>query len=65
MIVRPAQSPELRYLRVAGVAATRRPDNIVYDIKPNPNGGTGASAGGFGHPMCLNTGDPSQLPAVK
>jgi uncharacterized protein GlcG (DUF336 family) len=48
---------------VAGDAA--RPDNIVYDIKPNPNGGTGNSAGGFGHPTCLNTGNPSQLPAVK
>lgn len=51
---------------VAGVAGdAARPDNIVYDIKPNPNGGTGASAGGFAHPTCLNTGDPSQLPAVK
>ncbi|HEU0203400.1 MAG TPA: heme-binding protein [Burkholderiaceae bacterium] len=48
---------------VAGDAA--RPDNIVYDITPNPNGGTGKSAGGFGHPTCLNTGNPSQLPAVK
>jgi uncharacterized protein GlcG (DUF336 family) len=50
---------------VAGVAGdAARPDNIVYDIKPNPNGGTGASAGGFGHPM-PQYGDPSQLPAVK
>lgn len=48
---------------VAGDAA--RPDNIVYDIKPNPNGGSGNSAGGFGHPTCLNTGNPSQLPEVK
>ena len=30
------------------------PDNIVYDIVPNPNGGTGISKGGFGHPTCLN-----------
>ena len=34
------------------------PDNIVYDIS------NGASAGGFGHPMCINTADPSLLPAV-
>ena len=31
-----------------------RPNNIVFDIKPNPNGGTGISAGGFGHPTCIN-----------
>jgi len=30
------------------------PDNIIFDIKPNPNGGTGTSTGGFGHPTCLN-----------
>ncbi len=35
-----------------------RPDNIVYDIVG------GVSAGGFGHPTCLFTGDPSTLPAV-
>lgn len=41
------------------------PDNIIYDITPNPNGGTGVSAGGFGHPICINTlQPPSQLPAV-
>ena len=51
---------------VAGVAGdTARPDNIVYDIVPNPNGGTGNSSGGFGHPKCLNTGNPSQMPPVK
>jgi uncharacterized protein GlcG (DUF336 family) len=32
-----------------------RPDNIVFDIAANPNGGTGISAGGFGHPTCINT----------
>lgn len=32
-----------------------RPDNIIFDITPNPAGGTGFSAGGFGHPTCLNT----------
>jgi uncharacterized protein GlcG (DUF336 family) len=42
-----------------------RPDNIVYDITPNPNGGTGASAGGFGHPQCPNTGDQTTLPPVS
>jgi uncharacterized protein GlcG (DUF336 family) len=48
---------------VSGDAA--RPDNIVYDITPNPAGGTGNSAGGFGHPKCINTGDQTQLPAVQ
>jgi uncharacterized protein GlcG (DUF336 family) len=40
------------------------PDNIIFDIIPNPNGGTGNSVSGFGHPTCLNTGDPGALPAV-
>jgi uncharacterized protein GlcG (DUF336 family) len=48
---------------VSGDAA--RPDNIVFDITPNPNGGTGISAGGFGHPKCINTADPTLLPAVR
>ena len=48
---------------VSGDAA--RPDNIIYDITPNPNGGTGISAGGFGHPTCINTADPKTLPAVR
>ena len=30
------------------------PDDIIYDIAPNPNGGTGISTSGFGHPPCLN-----------
>ena len=47
---------------VSGDAA--RPDNIIFDITPNPNGGTGISAGGFGHPSCINTGNPATLPAV-
>src|SRR5262245_7999275 len=42
-----------------------RPDNIVYDIKENSLGGTGKSAGGFGHPTCINTADPSSLPPVQ
>jgi uncharacterized protein GlcG (DUF336 family) len=51
---------------VGGVSGDAlRPDNIVYDIKPNPNGGTGISAGGFGHPTCPNTADPGTLPAVQ
>ncbi len=54
-----------------GVAAlfsgdAAHPDNIVYDITPNPNGGTGISARGFGHATCGN--DPAErlsLPAVR
>jgi len=48
---------------VSGDAA--RPDNIVFDITDNPSGGTGISAGGFGHPMCLNTSGPGTLPPVR
>lgn len=48
---------------VSGDAA--RPDNIVYDITANPNGGTGISAGGFGHPKCISTGDQTALPPVQ
>jgi len=51
---------------VGGVSGDpARPDNIVYDITPNPQGGTGISAGGFGHPRCVNTGDQNALPAVR
>lgn len=51
---------------VGGVSGdASRPDNIIFDIKPNPNGGTGISTGGFGHPACINTGDPTSLPAVQ
>jgi hypothetical protein len=50
---------------IAGVSGDpARPDNIIFDITPNPNGGTGISAGGFGHPTCINTGNPATLPAV-
>jgi len=43
-----------------------RPDNMIFDIAPNPNGGTGISAGGFGHPHCGNNdGDPATLPPVR
>jgi hypothetical protein len=40
------------------------PDNIIFDIKPNPSGGSGNSASGFGHPTCLNTSGSSALPSV-
>ena len=36
----------------------QRPDNIIFDIAG------GASAGGFGHPTCINTGNPATLPAI-
>ena len=50
---------------VAGVSGdAQRPDNIVFDITPNPYGGTGISKGGFGHPQCLNNPNPSNLPPV-
>ncbi|HWE52183.1 MAG TPA: hypothetical protein VG273_20480 [Bryobacteraceae bacterium] len=42
-----------------------RPDNIVYDITPNPAGGIGTSASGLGHPKCPNVGDQTKLPPVK
>jgi uncharacterized protein GlcG (DUF336 family) len=52
-------------LGVGGVSGdASRPDNIIYDITANPNGGTGNSAGGFGHPKCINTADPATLPVV-
>jgi uncharacterized protein GlcG (DUF336 family) len=60
---------ELRLDSLSGVGGVSgdnaRPDNIVFDISDNPNGGTGKSAGGFGHPKCLKTGDPATLPAVR
>src|SRR5262249_26044877 len=46
---------------VGGVSGDNmRPDNIVFDI-----GANGQSAGGFGHPKCINTGDEKMLPAVS
>jgi hypothetical protein len=52
-----------------GVAGDpQHPDNIIFDITPNPNGGTGISKGGFGHPTCLNNPTPtavSGLPPVQ
>ena len=56
-------------LTVKGVSGdAQRPDNMVFDITDNPNGGTGKSAGGFGHPNCLGVaadGVPNTLPAVQ
>jgi hypothetical protein len=62
---------------VTGVSGDpARPDNIIFDINPNTDGtgatgqsptgdgGVGQSNGGFGHPKCLNSPDPSILPAV-
>jgi uncharacterized protein GlcG (DUF336 family) len=50
---------------VSGVSGDKaHPDNIIFDITANPNGGTGNSAGGFGHPMCIATGDQKLLPPV-
>jgi Haem-degrading len=46
-------------------ADAAHPDNIIFDITPNPDGGTGISASGFGHPTCVNTGNPTTLPAVS
>jgi uncharacterized protein GlcG (DUF336 family) len=45
---------------VGGVSGDNtHPDNIIYDIDEK-----GVSKGGFGHPMCINTGDASKLPVV-
>jgi hypothetical protein len=51
----------------AGITVTgdpKHPDNIIFDIKPNPYGGTGISASGFGHPTCLNNPTATGLPPV-
>jgi uncharacterized protein GlcG (DUF336 family) len=52
---------------VGGVSGdANRPDNIIFDITENPNGGTGVSAGGFGHPDCGGVeGTETNLPAVQ
>jgi uncharacterized protein GlcG (DUF336 family) len=63
-------------LSVPGVSGDpARPDNIVYDINPAPNGGIldpdaggtlSSSTNGFGHPQCSPaTPLPSALPAVQ
>src|SRR6266436_8776058 len=51
---------------VGGVSGDpERPDNIIFDITPNPNGGTGVSKSGFGHPTCLNTAGSADLHPVQ
>jgi uncharacterized protein GlcG (DUF336 family) len=46
---------------VGGISGDpQRPDNIVFDI-----GANGQSAGGFGHPKCINTGNEKTLPPVQ
>jgi hypothetical protein len=56
---------------VGGVSGdSARPDNIIFDIAVNTVGvgAIGVSAGGFGHPTCLNNPTPqavSGLPAVQ
>jgi uncharacterized protein GlcG (DUF336 family) len=55
-------------LGVGGVSGDPlRPDNIIYDIgQPGKSvAHEPTSAGGFGHPTCINTADPSTLPAVQ
>lgn len=53
----------------AGVAGdAQRPDNMVFDVVPNVNGGTGRSAGGWGHARCIGgsaDGAPTTLPAIR
>lgn len=39
-------------------------DAMAQDIAPNPYGGTGISASGFGHPRCLNNPSPAQAGAA-
>jgi uncharacterized protein GlcG (DUF336 family) len=41
------------------------PDNIIFDITPNPSGGTGNSKSGFGHPPCYLSSGSSSLPPVS
>jgi len=55
----------LGQLGVVPGADAAHPDNIIFDITPNPSGGTGNSASGFGHPTCVNTADPATLPPVR
>jgi uncharacterized protein GlcG (DUF336 family) len=53
-------------LGVGGVSGdAARPDNIVYDLRASGGAGGSFSKSGWGHPECVNTGDPSALPAVQ
>ena len=40
------------------------PDNIIFDIVPNPAGRVGNSPSGFGHPVCLNNPTAAALAAL-
>jgi uncharacterized protein GlcG (DUF336 family) len=47
---------------ITGVSGDpQRPDNIVYDLNPD----TDKSAGGWGHPRCVNTANPKNLAPVE
>ena len=49
----------------AAVPAFGAFDAMFQDIKPNPEGGTGISKSGFGHPTCLNNPTPAESgPAI-
>jgi uncharacterized protein GlcG (DUF336 family) len=53
-------------LGVVPGADAAHPDNIIFDITANPDGGTGLSANGFGHPTCVNYNkNTASLPAVR
>jgi hypothetical protein len=47
---------------IAPFGDSAHPDHIIFDIKPNPNGGTGNTVNGFGHATCLN--NPSDAAAA-
>jgi hypothetical protein len=52
----------------AGVSGDpKRPDNIVYDITPQPGQMSGISASGWGHPICSPAAAAisAELPAVQ
>lgn len=48
---------------------SNRPDNIIFDIPSSqvaaPSPVPGPSTSGFGHPKCINTGDPAKLDPVR
>ena len=68
------------FLGIPYGASTTGANRFVAPVKPDPwpgvrncliyghscpQGGTGVSAGGFGHPQCINTGNQNALPAVR
>lgn len=59
----------LDHLATLGVvpgADAQHPDNIIFDITPNSDGGTGVSKNGFGHPICVNyNSNTTSLPPVR